>query len=60
MNKEEVIADFLFKQGKKWINDSDPQRVDRTAYIFITLLEGVDMKRANKLHDIYAGKDTDY
>ena len=54
--KKEVkaeMAKWLYKKGKEWIDKSDLRNLDRTAKIFIELLEELDKDVAHKLYKYY-------
>ena len=55
MKKEVKIemAKWLYKKGKEWINNSDLRHLDRTAKIFVELLEELDSDLADKLYEYY-------
>jgi len=47
------IARWLFEEGKRWIKNSDLRNLDRTALIFVRMLEKLDKELAKKLNDFY-------
>ena len=48
---EKKFPKWLFKQGKKWISNSNLRHVDRTTRIFVTLLE--DLKETDLAEKLY-------
>jgi len=54
--KKEVkveMAKWLYKKGKKRIDESDLRNLDRTALIFVELLTELDKGLADKLYKYY-------
>lgn len=49
------IAEWVFEKGKEWIDNSDIRNLDRTALIFVSLLEELESGLAEKLYQHYKG-----
>jgi len=48
------IAEWVFEKGKEWIDKSDLRNLDRTALIFVSLLEELKSTLAKKLYRYYS------
>jgi len=48
------IAEWVYEKGKEWIDRSDLRNLDRTALIFVSLLEELESDLAEKLYQHYA------
>ena len=53
MDCKAEIAKWVFKEGKEWIKNSDLRNLDRTALIFVRMLEKLDKELAKELDDFY-------
>ena len=49
------IAEWVYERGKEWIDKSDLRNLDRTALIFVSLLEELESDLAEKLYQHYNG-----
>lgn len=49
------IAEWVFEKGKEWIDKSSLRNLDRTALIFVSLLEELESDLAEKLYQHYSG-----
>jgi len=47
------IAEWVFEKGKEWIDKSSLRNLDRTALIFVSLLEELESDLAGKLYQYY-------
>jgi hypothetical protein len=53
-NNHRIIALYLYKRGKEFIDESPLRQLDRTAYIFYTLIDELGFSAlATKLHKYY-------
>lgn len=49
------IAEWVYERGKEWIDKSSLHNLDRTALIFVSLLEELEGDLAEKLYQHYNG-----
>ena len=47
------IAEWVYARGKEWIDKSSLRNLDRTALIFVSLLEELESDLAGKLYQYY-------
>lgn len=54
-NVKTKIAEWVYARGKEWIDKSSLHNLDRTALIFVSLLEELESDLAEKLYQYYNG-----
>jgi len=54
-NDRKKIAQWIYDRGIEWIDNSNIRNLDRTAKIFVELLEELKSPLAEKLYKYYDG-----